>query len=65
MNLKQNKWEHHKITRTLDGSITSLQKIESEHLKNELLNKLNAGNTDIGSKLREYFEETIFEIIEH
>jgi len=64
MNLKQNKWEHHKITRTLDGSITSLQKIDSEHLKNELLNKLSAGNTDIGSKLREYFEETIFEIIE-
>ncbi len=64
MDLKQNKWEHHKIMRTLDGSITSLQKIDSEHLKNELLNKLNAGNTDIGSKLREYFEKTIFEIIE-
>ncbi|MFW9969652.1 MAG: hypothetical protein ACFFDF_05575, partial [Candidatus Odinarchaeota archaeon] len=64
MNSKKNKWEHHKIIRTLDGSITSLQKIETEHLKNELVNKLNSGNTDIGSKLREYFEETIFEIIE-
>lgn len=64
MNESKNNWRHYKITRTLDGSFTSLEKIDSNHLKNELINKLNRGDTDIGSKLREYFEETIFEIIE-
>lgn len=64
MDLQKNKWVHHKIIRTLDGSITSLRKIETDYLKSELETKLNSGDTDVGSKLREYFEKTIFEIIE-
>ncbi|MBN2571624.1 MAG: hypothetical protein JXA68_05810 [Ignavibacteriales bacterium] len=63
-NIGKNNWQHHKIYRTLCGSFTSLKEINSDHLKNELISKLNNGDTEIRSLLREYFEETIFEIIE-